>query len=57
MFHTLTSLSLYKLSISNIQKLIDTGRVLSHKKYQMMNQLHFNQPHPQSNEVIVKKHL
>jgi hypothetical protein len=57
MFHTLTNLSLYKLSISNIQKLIDTGRVLSHKKYQMMNQLYFNQPHQQSNEVIVKKHL
>jgi len=57
MFHPSLILPIYKLSISNIQKLIDTSRVLSHKKYQMMNQLYFNQPHPQPKEVTQKKYL
>lgn len=33
---------LLKHSYSNIQTHIDLGRVIEHKKYQMMNQINFN---------------
>lgn len=44
-----------KAPISNLQMIIDSSRVLEHKKYQMQNQIHFSELSQQSPSKFLEK--
>jgi hypothetical protein len=48
-------MTLVKHSFSNLQTQIELGRVIEHKRYQMMNQMNFNKA--AKNQEVVKKRL